>query len=190
MLWHLYFIMWVSGGGKGTLRRNLEKQNIENLEFLKSYVSREMRPGEIDGDIYHFISSEQFKKSIANDEFLEYEIVHKVAYYGTKKSDVDTGLTEWKILFKEIDTKGLKQLAEKHPEYRKNYTSFFLDVPNEEMERRFYERNPDGNPEDIANRIKSTEHEREQAKKYCDYIIDATKSPEQVLEKVLEVIKD
>gem|GEM_PF-2182246 len=53
-----------------------------------------MRPGEIDGDIYHFISSEQFKKSIANDEFLEYEIVHKVAYYGTKKSDVDTGLTE------------------------------------------------------------------------------------------------
>jgi len=182
--------MWVSGWGKGTLRKNLEKHDIPNLEFLKSYVSREMRPGEIDGDIYHFISKENFEQAIENNEFLEYEINHKVAYYGTKKSDVDTGLENGKIMFKEIDTKWLKQLAENHPDFRRHYTSFFLDVPNEEMERRFYERNPDGKSEDIANRIESTDHEREQAHQYCDFIIDATKPPEQILEKVLEVIKD
>lgn len=182
--------MGVSGWGKGTLRKNLEKQNIQNIEFLKSYVSREMRPGEKNGDTYWFITKQDFETAIENNEFLEYEINHKVAYYGTKKSDVDIWLETGKTMFKEIDTKGLKQLSENHPEFRKNYTSFFLDVPNEEMERRFYERHPDGDPADIANRIESTNHEREQAHKYCDYIIDATQDPEVILEKVLEVIKE
>lgn len=149
-----------------------------------------MRPWEVNGDVYWFISKEEFEKSIENDEFLEYEINHKVAYYGTKKSDIDIGLDEWKIMFTEIDTKWLKQIAEKHPNYRKNYTSFFLDVPNAEMERRFFERNPDGNIEDIKNRLESTIFEREQAQQYCDYIIDATQSPEEVLQEVLEIMKN
>ncbi len=93
-------------------------------------------------------------------------------------------------MIKEIDTKGLKQLIKNHPDFRENYTSFFLDVPNREMERRFYERNPEGKPEDIANRIESTTLEREQAHKYCDYIIDATQSPEEILQKVLGVVKE
>jgi dephospho-CoA kinase len=49
------------------------------------------------------------------------------------------------------------------------------------MRRRFYERNPDGKPEDIENRIESTNFEREQAQKYCDIIIDATQTPDKVL---------
>lgn len=182
--------MWVSGWGKGTLRKNLEKQDIPHLEFLKSYVTREMRPWEKDGDIYWFVSEEEFKRDIDAGDFLEYEWVHQAAYYGTKKSEVETGLENEKIMFKEIDTKGLKQLEENHPNFRKNYTSFFLDVPNEEMERRFYQRNPKGNPQDIANRIESTTFERDQAHKYCDFIIDATQSPEVILQKVLDIIKE
>ncbi len=86
---HLYFIVGVTGSGKGTLRKNLEKQKIKNLEFLKSYVTRELRPGEINGDMYHFISKEEFESEIQKNNFLEYEINHKTAYYGTKKSEVD-----------------------------------------------------------------------------------------------------
>lgn len=93
-------------------------------------------------------------------------------------------------MIKEIDTKGLKQLIKNHPDFRENYTSFFLDVPNHEMQRRFYERNPEGKPEDIANRIESSSFEREQAHKYCDHIIDATQSPEEILQKVLGVVKE
>jgi guanylate kinase len=148
-----------------------------------------MRPGEINGDMYHFISKQEFETAIENNEFLEYEWVHKAAYYGTKKSEVDTGLKNEKIMFKEIDTKGLKQLAENHPDFREHYTSFFLDIPNEEMQRRFYERNPNGTPEDIANRLESTDHERAEAKEYCDFIIDATQKPEQILKQVLKSIK-
>ncbi|MCD5375400.1 guanylate kinase [Candidatus Gracilibacteria bacterium] len=186
---HLYFIMGVSGSGKGTIRRNIEGVNVPNLEFLKSYVTREMRPGEINGDIYHFISKEDFEQGIHENDFLEFEINHKVAYYGTKKSEVEHGLSQGKIMMKEIDTKGLKQLNEKHPDFSPHYSSFFLDISNEEMRRRFYERNPDGKPEDIENRIESTNFEREQAQKYCDIIIDATQTPDKVLGEVLKFMK-
>jgi guanylate kinase len=181
--------MWVSGSGKGTLRKNLKNQGIENLEFLKSYVTREMRPGEENGDQYWFISKEEFEIAIEQNDFLEYEINHKVAYYGTKKSEVDAWLTAGKILMKEIDTKGLKQVIENHANFKVNFTSFFLDVSNQEMTRRYLERHPEGCENDIKNRLESASIEREQANKYCDYIIDASQSPEKVLEKVLQIIK-
>ncbi len=105
MAGHLYFIVGVSGSGKGTLRNNLKKQHIKNLEFIRSYVTREMRPGEINGDMYHFISKETFEAGISAGDFLEYELVHKVAYYGTKKSDIERGLQQQHTMIKEIDTK-------------------------------------------------------------------------------------
>lgn len=52
-----------------------------------------MRPGEINGDTYWFITKEEFEHGISQNDFLEYEINHKVAYYGTKKSEVEQGLT-------------------------------------------------------------------------------------------------
>lgn len=186
---HLYFIMWVSGSGKGTLRTNLKNHGIKNLEFLKSYVTRDMRPWELDGDTYWFISKEDFEEAIEKWEFLEYELVHKVAYYGTKKWEIDAGLENGKILMTEVDTKGLKQVIEKHPEFKKNYTSFFLNVSNEEMERRYLERHPDGCTNDIKNRLESATLERKQAEKYCDFIIDATQKPDDVLRDVLDIMK-
>lgn len=186
---HLYFIMGVSGSGKGTLRTNLKNHGIENLEFLKSYVTREMRPGEVDGDTYWFISNKEFEAAIEKWEFLEYELVHKVAYYGTKKWEIDTWLEAGKILMTEIDTKWLKQVLEKHPDFREHFTSFFLNVSNEEMERRYLERHPDGCTNDIKNRLESATLEREQAEKYCNHIIDATQSPEDVLQEVLNIMK-
>ena len=186
---HLYFIMWVSGSGKGTIRKNLEKEQISNLEFLKSYVTRDMRPWEINGDIYYFVSRDEFEESIEKWEFLEYETNHKVAYYGTKLTEVENGLKEWKTLFKEVDTKGLKQIHEKHPDFRENYTSFFLDVPDEVLRERFFSRNPDGSEADFQNRLESTIFERAQADEYCDYIIDATQTPEAILEEVLAIIE-
>ncbi|MDQ7023175.1 MAG: hypothetical protein Q9M97_06665 [Candidatus Gracilibacteria bacterium] len=85
----LYLILGTSGAGKGTLRKNLEKAELDNLEFIKSNVTRKMREGEVNGDIYNFISEESFKKMIENNEFLEYEYVHNHAYYGTKLVDVE-----------------------------------------------------------------------------------------------------
>ena len=43
-----------------------------------------MRPGEENGDQYWFIEKSDFEAAIDKNEFLEYELVHKIAYYGTK----------------------------------------------------------------------------------------------------------
>ncbi len=90
---------------------------------------------------------------------------------------------------KEIDTKGLKQLEKKHPKFRKNYTSFFLDVPNDILRERFFERTTGASEDDFQNRLESAIFEREHADEYCDYLIDATQSPEAVLEEVLAIIE-
>jgi len=57
------------------------------------------------------------------------------------------------------------------------------------MVRRYLERHPEGCKNDIKNRLESASLERKQAQEYCDFIIDASKSPEQVLEDVLRIIQ-
>lgn len=148
-----------------------------------------MRPGEINGDKYYFINEQTFLQDVKAWEFLEYEWVHNAAYYGTKKQDVENGIAAGKIVLSEIDTKWLRQVLEKHPHFRKDFTSFFLDISDEVIKYRYFERHPEGCLDDIKNRLESAQFEREQANEYCDFIIDASQSPEKVLEEVLAIIK-
>lgn len=92
-------------------------------------------------------------------------------------------------MLSEIDIKGLKQVLEKHPQFQKHFTSFFLDISDEVLQSRYLERHPEGCIDDIKNRLESAQFERTQAEEYCDYIIDATQSPESVLEEVLAIIE-
>ena len=70
------------------------------------------------------MSETEFLKSVDAGEFLEYEWVHNAAYYGTKKKDVEQGIQAGKIVLSEIDTKGLKQVLEKHPNFNERYDAF------------------------------------------------------------------
>ena len=187
--WHLYFIMWVSGAGKWTVLNALKSEDSTKYQFLKSYVTRRMRPWEVNGDIYWFISKEDFEEWIENNEFLEYEINHKIAYYGTKNSEVFQWLEDWKLLIKEIDTKWLIQLQAKHPEIRERFSSIFLDIPDEVLRKRFFDRNPWGKEQDLLNRIESADFERSQAKQYCDHIVDWSRTPKIVLEEIKKIIE-
>jgi len=83
-----------SGAGKSTVAKALLERHPAGLIRFITTTTRPTRPGEKNGEAYHFISREDFEKGIEANNFLEYEINHKVAYYGTKKSDVDTGLQE------------------------------------------------------------------------------------------------
>jgi len=189
MQWHLYFLMWVSGSWKWTLRKNLEKENLANLEFLKSYVTRDMRPGEVTGDIYHFIAEDEFKKSIDAWEFLEYAYVHQAWYYGTKKSEILEWIEDGKILMKEVEIVGLEKIRAELPEFKENYTTIFLDVPEDIMRARNLERNPDTLKDELDKRAASLKIESEKAWELCDHIIDATQTPEKVMKDVLDIMK-
>ena len=187
---HIYFIMGTAGAGKWTLIKNLEKQSDLWIEFLKSYVSRDMREWEIDGDVYHFISQKEFEIMIEADEFLEYEIVHKIAYYWTKMSDaIDNWINIGKTVMKEVDIEGLKNILANHPQLRSSITSIFLRLSPEMMVERIKKRWATISAEELHNRSESLVLENKWAKKYCDYIIDTSeKTPEEVLEEAMEII--
>jgi len=77
-----------SGSGKTTIVKEVLEE-FENLEFSISACSRAPRTGEVDGKDYYFLSLEEFKQSIDNDGFVEWEEVYKNNFYGTLKSEVN-----------------------------------------------------------------------------------------------------
>ena len=188
--WKLYLLMWTSGAGKGTLRKNLEKNKPEKLEFIKSFVTRKMREWEVNWDIYNFISEEEFKEMIENNEFLEYEYVHNHAYYWTRLRDVEEGIKQWKKIMKEIDMQGLKNILKNNPHLKENITTIFLNLSQEKFAERIASRWATMSEEEFKKREESLKREVVEAEKYCDYIIDTSeKTPEEVLEEVLEILE-
>ncbi len=109
----LFVISGSSGVGKGTVIEGFLKRNPDfNLSI--SYTTRSEREGEVDGVNYFFVSKEDFKKSIENNEFLEWAKFSE-NYYGTKREFVQKSLAKNKDLLLEIDTQGALQLKEKMP---------------------------------------------------------------------------
>ena len=105
-----------SGSGKTTIVRHLLKQKELNLEFSISATSRERRGGEVDGKDYYFLSFEDFKKKIKNDEFLEWEEVYRDNFYGTLKSEVERIWNMGKHVIFDIDVSGGLRIKRKYPE--------------------------------------------------------------------------
>ena len=145
----LILILGSSGSGKGTVLSHL-RANHKEFVFPVSCTTRLPRPGEKDGEVYYFISKEEFKKRVDEDEFLEWAVVHEDNYYGTLKSEILKPLEEGKIVIREVDVQGLRSIRELLP--KEKFASIFLTVsgwetlhhrilkrsvlPEEEMERR------------------------------------------------------
>lgn len=94
-----------SGAGKTTIVQYLLHAGL-NLEFSVSAASRQKRQNETDGRDYYFISPEEFRMKIKNDEFLEWEEVYENHYYGTLKSEVERILENGHHAIFDVDVKG------------------------------------------------------------------------------------
>ena len=117
-----------SGAGKTTLSKLLSKQN--NYYISVSHTTRKPRINEVDSKDYHFVSEEEFKSLIKNNEFLEYAKVFN-NYYGTLKSPVIKNLNEGKKLIFDIDWQGTEQIKEKKLKYK--LVTFFILPPSKEV---------------------------------------------------------
>ncbi|HSP11457.1 MAG TPA: guanylate kinase [Salegentibacter sp.] len=105
-----------SGSGKTTIVQHLLKQKELNLEFSISATSRAPREGEIDGQHYYFLSTEDFKKKIKNDEFLEWEEVYRDNFYGTLKAEVERIWAKGKNVIFDIDVVGGLDIKNIYPD--------------------------------------------------------------------------
>ena len=117
-----------SGAGKTTLSKLLSKQN--NYYISVSYTTRKPRINEIDSQDYHFVSEEEFKSLIKNNELLEYAKVFN-NYYGTVKSPVINNLDKGKKLIFDIDWQGTEQIKEKKLQYK--LITFFILPPSKKV---------------------------------------------------------
>ena len=155
-----------SGSGKTTIVRELLKRDL-GLEFSISAASREARGKEVHGKDYYFFSTEEFKKKIAEDAFLEWEEVYPDNFYGTLKSEVDRIWAEGKHVIFDIDVIGglniKKQFAEK-------CLSIFVMPPSIDELRKRLETRDTESAEKINMRIAKAEKEIEYAEDF-DYVL-------------------
>ncbi len=106
----LILVVGQTGSGKGTLLNHV-RGVLPDLVFPVSCTTRAMRPGEVAGKNYYFISDEEFKERIARDEFLEW--VHTDGKrYGTLKSEILEALERGKSVVREMDVKGVVKVRQ------------------------------------------------------------------------------
>jgi guanylate kinase len=105
-----------SGSGKTTIVKHLLGIDELNLEFSVSATNREQRGEEVDGKDYYFISTEQFKKHIKAEDFLEWEEVYRDNFYGTLKTEIERIWAKGKNVIFDIDVAGGLRIKHKFPE--------------------------------------------------------------------------
>jgi guanylate kinase len=121
-----------SGAGKTTLVNLLSKNN--NFEISISHTTRKPRPNEITGKDYYFVSDQEFKRLIKNEEFLEYAKVFN-NYYGTTRTPVIDSLNKGKNVLFDIDWQGADQIKNKKLDFK--LITFFILPPSKQI---LYER--------------------------------------------------
>ena len=128
-----------SGAGKSSICKSLMSLDT-NLSLSISTTTRKRRPNEKSGEDYIFVNTEEFKKMLRNDHFLEHASVFD-NYYGTDKSLVENKINNGQDLIFDIDWQGAQQLREK---MREDIVSIFILPPNkQELERRLKSRGQD-----------------------------------------------
>lgn len=157
-----------SGSGKSTIVQWLMKEHPElKLYFSISCTSRAPRGTEQNGVEYFFLTPEEFKSKIQNDEFLEYEEVYQDRFYGTLKAQVERQLEAGQNVVFDVDVKGGINIKKF---YGERALSIFIQPPSvEELCRRLVGRGTD-TPEAIENRLAKAEYEMTFAPQF-DHIV-------------------
>lgn len=165
----LLIVSGPSGSGKTTLCRRATDAGL--CLYSTSCTTRAPRDGEIDGRDYHFLTTEQFDRHIADGDFLEHALVHGNRY-GTLKQDIVTLLEQGKNVIMDIDVQGAAQVrANDNAIIRQAYADIYIHVSSAELENRLRLRDSDSD-DIIALRLANALQEDRQIDLY-QYALDS-----------------
>jgi len=160
----LYVISAPSGAGKTSLIKALREQ-MPDLGLSISHTTRPMRPGEVDGQHYHFVSKPVFESMIAEGAFVEHALVFG-NYYGSSKAAISAVLEQGQDLILEIDWQGAAQVRPLFPQAQ---SIFILPPSREALRERLFGRGQD-DAKVIDRRLAEAEREMQAYPKY-DFLI-------------------
>lgn len=160
----LFIITAASGTGKTSLVKQLIA-TTNDLAVSISHSTRRPRPGEIDGQHYHFVSREIFADMIKKGEFLEHAEVFE-NYYGTAQSTVEFMLSNGLDVILEIDWQGALQVQKLRPDAT---TIFILPPDRQSLRQRLSNRGQDSQ-EVIERRLAGSVNEMSQYVNF-DYVV-------------------
>jgi guanylate kinase len=175
-----------SGSGKSTIVNWLMQEHPElKLYFSISCTSRAPRGTEQNGVEYFFLSPEEFKAKIQNDEFLEYEEVYENRFYGTLKQQVENQCETGQNVVFDVDVKGGVNIKKY---YGDEALSLFIQPPSvEELRRRLEGRGTD-TAEAIEQRLAKAEYELTFASQFDKIIVND--DLEKAKQEALRIVKD
>ena len=175
-----------SGSGKSTIVQWLMKEHPElRLYFSISCTSRAPRGTEQNGVEYFFLTPEEFRAKIKNDEFLEYEEVYQDRFYGTLKAQVERQREAGQNVVFDVDVKGGINIKKY---YGDEALSLFIQPPSVEELRRRLEGRATDTPEAIAERLAKAKYEMTFAPQFDKIIVND--DLEAAKQETLKVVKD
>lgn len=173
-----------SGAGKTSIVRHLLEQ-VPDLKFSISATTRPKRDYEIDGKDYYFLTPEQFKERLANDEFLEWQEVYADQFYGSLKSEVERIWSNGQAVIFDVDVLGGLNIKKF---YGDEALSVFIEPPTmEELENRLKNRGTE-NDSSLKKRLAKAEYELSFARQFDKIVLnDDLKTAQQ---EMIDLVRD
>ena len=184
----LVIISAPSGAGKSTLVGQV-LPGMDNLEFSISATSRDSRGAEEHGVHYYFLSPDDFRNSISEEHFIEWEEVYPNQYYGTLKSEVERLWKNGKAVIFDIDVVGGLNLKRM---FGNQAIAIFIQPPSEkELEKRLRGRGTDSE-EKIQTRLGKAKQELARSSEFDVVIVndDLKKATEEVRVVIEDFLKE
>ena len=173
-----------SGAGKTTIVKHLLQLDL-GLEFSISACSRPPRTQEVDGQDYYFMSVEDFRKHIKQDDFLEWEEVYRDHYYGTLKTELDRIWNRQKHVVFDVDVVGGLNLKRY---FGRNALAVFVQPPSmQELEKRLRDRSTDTDDK-ILDRMEKAGDEMKSSKQFD--VILVNDNLEETLLRGEDIVRD
>ncbi len=172
-----------SGAGKTTIAHALLKK-IPHLGFTISATTRSPRAGEINGKDYYFLNIRDFERKIADNSFIEYEMVYPGKYYGTLYSELERIWDEKKYPLRVVDVLGAVELKRK---FTSNALSIFIKPPSMDI---LYERlklRGTENEKALQERIKRASMEMGYVSNFDKVVIND--NLEKAVQETVEIVK-
>jgi guanylate kinase len=173
-----------SGAGKTSIVRHL-LQAVPELQFSISATTRAKRDYETDGKDYYFITPDEFKSRLDNDEFLEWQEVYENQYYGSLKSEVERIWQNGQTVIFDVDVLGGLNIKKF---FGGQALAIFIEPPSiEELANRLRNRGTES-PESFQKRLDKAEYELSFSPQFDKIILNDVL--EQAQQETIQLVKD